>query len=190
MQLQKSKSPITYAIILASVMSVCGFPLFLGFLSHKSILAGAISYHQNFGELTFIIPLFIFISIFITNLYLIRLILLLFYGDRQSIPTSIGLTKYSYLLALVIIMFSLSNFASIFVYPNINPFYYYGWFYNMMSKIVPYETLGYDMYAVTRLTSSYMNEGTIYLLVATILGSSVAIVKYLLDRNFFHLTKK
>ena len=46
------------------------------------------------------------------------------------------------------------------------------------------------MYAVTRLTSSYMNEGTIYLLVATILGASVAIVKYLLDRNFFHLTKK
>ena len=60
----------------------------------------------------------------------------------------------------------------------------------MMSKIVPYETLGYDMYAITRLTSSYMNEGAIYLLVATILGASVAIVKYLLDRNFFHLTKK
>ena len=190
MQLQKSKSPITYAIILVSVMSICGFPLFLGFLSHKSILTGTISYHQNFGELTFIIPLFIFISIFITNLYLIRLILLFFYGDRQSISTSIGSSKYSYLLALAIIMFSLSNFASIFVFPNINPFYYYGWFYNMMSKIVPYETLGYDMYAVTRLTSSYMNEGTIYLLVATILGASVAIVKYLLDRNFFHLTKK
>ena len=187
---QKSKSPITFAIILVSVMSICGFPLFLGFLSHKSILAGAISYHQNFGELTFIIPLFIFTSIFITNFYMVRLILLLFYADRQPIATFISLSKYSYFFAVVIIVFSFSNFASIFVFPNINPFYYYGWFYNMMSKIVPYETLGYDMYAVTRLTSPYMDYSTIYLLVATMLGASLAIVKYLLDRNFFHSTKK
>ena len=190
MQQQKSKSPITFAIILVSVLSICGFPLFLGFLSQKSILSGAISYHQNFGELTFIIPLFIFISIFITNFYMVRLILLFFYGDRQPIPPFIGLSKYSYLFAVLIIMLSFFNFASIFVFPNINPFYYYGWFYNMMSKIVPYETLGYDMYAVTRLISSNVNESSMYLLVATMLGSSFAIVKYLLDSNFFHFTKK
>ncbi len=189
-QQQKSKSPITFAIILVSVMSICGFPLLLGFLSQKSILAGVISYHRNFGELTFIIPLFIFISIFITNFYMVRLILLIFYGDRQPIPTFIGLSKYSYLFEVLIIVLSLFNFASIFVFPNINPLYYYGWFYNMMSKIVPYETLGYDMYAVTQLISSHMNESSMYLLVATMLGTSFAIVKYLLDRNFFHLTKK
>ena len=121
---------------------------------------------------------------------MVRLILLIFYGDRQPIPTFIGLSKYSYLFEVLIIVLSLFNFASIFVFPNINPLYYYGWFYNMMSKIVPYETLGYDMYAVTQLISSHMNESSMYLLIATMLGTSFAIVKYLLDRNFFHLTKK
>ena len=171
-------------------MSICGVPLFLGFLSQKSIFAGAISYHQNFGELTFIIPLFIFISIFITNYYMVRLILMVFYGNRIPISTTVGLSKYSCYFGMLIILFSISNFAFLFVLPNINPFYYYGWFYSMMSKIVPYETLGYDMYSVNALISSYMNEGSMYLLVATILGVFFAVIKHLLDRDFFRLTKK
>ena len=190
MRQQKSQYPFSFAIILVSVMSICGVPLFVGFLSQKSIFAGAISYHQNFGELTFIIPLFIFISIFITNYYMVRLILTLFYKDRMPISTIIGLSKYSYYFGMLIILFSISNFAFLFVLPNINPFYYYGWFYSMMSKIVPYETLGYDMYSVNALISSYMNEGSMYLLVATILGVFFAVIKHLLDRDFFRLTKK
>ncbi len=189
-QVQKIKSPVSLAIILVSAMSICGFPLFLGFLSQKSIFAGTISYYQNFGELTFIIPLFIFISISITSFYMIRLILTLFYSNKKPIHTFISSSKNSYHFAVLIILFSISNFASIFVFPNINPLYYYGWFYSMMSKIVPYETLGYDMQSVDVLITSNMNEGSLYLLVATFFGASFAIIKHLLDRNFFDLTKK
>ena len=186
---QKSKSLVSLAIILISVMSICGFPLFLGFLSLKFIFAGAISYHQNFGELTFIIPLFVFISTFITNFYMVRLIIILFCGYRKPISNFIGLSKYSHHFAALIILFSISNFASIFVFPNINPFNYYGWFHSMMSKIVPYETLGYDMYSVNALTSSYINQGSMYLLVATIVGTCFGIIRYLLDKNFFQFEK-
>lgn len=82
------------------------------------------------------------------------------------------------------------NFAAIFVFPNVNPFNYYGWFYSMMSKIVPYETLGYDMYSVNAITSSYINHSSMYLLVSTTLGTSFAIIRYLLGRNFFQIEKK
>ena len=83
---QKSKSLVSFSIILISVMSICGFPLFLGFLSLKFIFAGAISYHQNFGELTFIIPLFVFISTFITNFYMVRLIIIIFLAAGKILP--------------------------------------------------------------------------------------------------------
>ena len=190
MRQQKSQYPFSFAIILVSVMSICGVPLFVGFLSQKSIFAGAISYHQNFGELTFIIPLFVFTSNFITNFYMIRLLIKIFRGYRKSLSNFIGLSKYSHHFATIFILFSIFNFASIFVFPNVNPFNYYGWFYSMISKIVPYETLGYDMYSVNALISSYMNEGSMYLLVATILGVFFAVIKHLLDRDFFRLTKK
>ena len=186
---QKSKSLVSFSIILISVMSICGFPLFLGFLSLKFIFAGAISYHQNFGELTFIIPLFVCISTFVTNFYMVRLIIIIFFDYRKPISNFIGLSKYSHYLAALIILFSISNFASIFVFPNINPFNYYGWFHSMMSKIVPYETLGYDMYSVNALTSSYINQSSMYLLVVTILGTCFAIIRYLLDKNFFQFEK-
>ena len=187
---QNSKSLVSLAVILISVMSICGFPLFLGFLSLKFIFAGAISYHQNFGELTFIIPLFVFTSNFITNFYMIRLLIKIFRGYRKSLSNFIGLSKYSHHFATIFILFSIFNFASIFVFPNVNPFNYYGWFYSMISKIVPYETLGYDMYNVNAITSSYINHGSMYLLVATILGTSFAIIRYLLGRKFFQIEKK
>ena len=188
--IKKTDAPITFGIILVSSMSICGFPLFLGFLSQNSIVAGAISYYQNFGELTFIIPLLIFISIFITNFYIVRLILLIFFYRKQPTSSCVGLGQYSYYFAIMISLLSIFNFASIFVFPNIDPFNNYGWFYNMMSRIVPYDTLGYDMYTVTNLIFSSSQKGFIFSIIATLSGASLAFIRYFSDSKSFYLKKK
>ena len=87
----RNKMPLTFSAMLISTMSLCGFPLFSGFLSKDSIVAGSISYYENFHGLTFIIPALIILSAALTTFYMFRLIFLVFFGEArdQSIYSNI-----------------------------------------------------------------------------------------------------
>ena len=184
----RKKMPVTFVAMLISTMSLCGFPLFSGFLSKDSIVAGSISYYENFHGLTFIIPALIILSAALTTFYMFRLIFLVFFGESRDQSIYDHIKECSYFITSPLILLSVLSFAFVFTLPNVNPIDYHGWFYNMMSKTTPYQTLGFDMYAVAEGMHHAHYTAMFFSICAAILGFLLAFVKYYLRKDVLSLS--
>ena len=184
----RNKMPITFIAMLISTMSLCGFPLFSGFLSKDSIVAGAISYYQSFQGLTFIIPLFIIVSACLTTFYMFRLIFLVFFGENRQKSIYTHIKECSHNITIPLILLSILSFAFVFTLPSINPIDYHGWFYNMVYKTTPYQTLGFDMYAVADGIHHAHYTAMFFSILAAFIGFVIAYIKYFLKKDLFSLS--
>ena len=80
------KMPITFAAYFVSCMALIGVPLFSGFLSKDAILEGVFNwairkYHETGSSVYFLIPTLAVVSIFTTAYYMIRQMILVFFGS-------------------------------------------------------------------------------------------------------------
>jgi NADH-quinone oxidoreductase subunit L len=184
----RSKMPITFFAMLISTLSLCGVPLFSGFLSKDSIVAGAISYYNSFHGLTFIIPLFIILSAALTAFYMFRLIFLVFFGESREISIYSHIKESSYYITAPLILLSLLSFAFIFTFPSFNPLDSHGWFYSMLSTVTPFQTLGYDMYKVESGIHHAHTSAMIISITVAFIGFLLAYFKYYLKRDILSLS--
>jgi len=82
----RKKMPVTFAAYFVSCMALIGVPLFSGFLSKDAILEGvfnwAITKHQETGSMVYyLIPTIAVVCIFTTAYYMIRQMILVFFGS-------------------------------------------------------------------------------------------------------------
>ena len=184
----RSKMPITFFAMLISTMSLCGFPLFSGFLSKDSIVAGTIAYYESFHGLTFIIPLFIILSAGLTAFYMFRLMFLVFFGESREGSINSHIKESSFYITAPIILLALLSFAFIFTFPNFNPLDSHGWFYNMLSIATPYQTLGYDMYQIESGIHHAHYSAIVLSITVAFIGFLLAFLKYYLKRDILSLS--
>jgi len=184
----RKKMPITFFAMLISTMSLCGFPLFSGFLSKDSIVAGTIAYYESFHGLTFIIPLLIIFSALLTTFYMFRLIFLVFFGESREESIYSHIKESSFYITSPLVLLSLLSFGFIFTFPNLNPIDYHGWFYDMMSKTTPYQTLGFDMYQVEKGMHHAHYIAMILSISAALIGFLLAFIKYYLKKDILSLS--
>lgn len=81
----RKKMPVTFYAYFISCMALVGVPLFSGFLSKDAILEGTIHWAFSFYNATgksfyFLVPALAVVSVSITAYYMIRQIVLVFYG--------------------------------------------------------------------------------------------------------------
>jgi len=177
----KSKLPVTFAAMLISTLSLCGFPLFSGFLSKDSIIAGTIGYYHQFHGFSILIPAFIIFSAFLTSFYMFRLIFLTFFGEAKDKSIYNHIEESSWFIKGPLVLLAFLSLANIFTFPNLNPLDYHGWFSTIIA--VPNSVIGYDMHLIgENIHHAHYQAMTSSILVA-FLGFIVAFVRYYLNRD-------
>ncbi len=78
----RRKMPITYWSFVIFSLSISGIPFTSGFLSKDSILAGAFAYGKLSGN--YIIPIIGYAVVFLTAMYMFRLIIMTFHGEPRD----------------------------------------------------------------------------------------------------------
>ena len=186
----RNKMPITYYAMLLSTLSLCGFPLFSGFLSKDSIVSAALSYYHHFHGITIVIPILIIASALLTSFYMFRLIFLVFFGENREKSIFNHIKESSYKITLPLIVLSVLSLANVFNFPNINPISAHGWFENLILSESPYFTLGYDMQEVYDGIHHSHKEAMVYSLIMAFLGLFIAYMKYYRKVDIFSISKK
>lgn len=131
----KSKMPLTFVGYLLSSLALIGLPLFSGFLSKDAILEATGNWASaGSNPVMWAVPLLAYFTVFLTALYMVRQIVLVFFGDfrlEQKFPIAKEVADHikdpSLLMTGPILILSLLCFW-IFFSPN--PFNSaYGWFF-------------------------------------------------------------
>ena len=130
----REKLPITYITMLISTFSLCGIPLFSGFLSKDSILAASLAYSSMYGGFAYLMPFFVFGAAFCTAFYMFRLIFKTFHGSPSNKKVNDHISESGWMMTFPIILLSLLSFAFVFTFPHLNPMHSDGWFMESISS--------------------------------------------------------
>lgn len=111
--------PITYLTFLLCSLSLIGVPLFSGFLTKDAILFGTLEWANHKGYLFYwLIPLFGFVTVFLTAIYVSRQLILVFFGSFRGGD----IVKVMESSKVVKIVLSILAVGSIWILWSINPF--------------------------------------------------------------------
>ena len=81
----RKKLPVTFTAYLVSTLALIGIPFFSGFLSKDALLSGAYAWADVMSENTiswhYLVPDLGFLTVVLTALYMVRQLLLVFFGD-------------------------------------------------------------------------------------------------------------
>ena len=182
----RSKLPITFYTMLISTLSLCGFPLFSGFLSKDSIVAGTIAFYHEFHGFTLLVPILIIFSAGLTSFYMFRLIYLTFFGEPNDKALFDNIKEPPLLITFPLIILALLSFSNIFTFPNINPFNAHGWFEKLI--ILPTKTIGYDMMHTSNAIHYAHSDAMIFSIIMAFLGFFVSTLVYLYKIDLFNLS--
>ena len=182
----KSKLPITFYTMLISTLSLCGFPLFSGFLSKDSIIAGTIAFYHQFHGFTLLVPILIIFSAGLTSFYMFRLIYLTFFGEPNDKALFDNIKEPSLLITFPLIILALLSFSNIFTFPNINPFNAHGWFEKLIT--LPTKTIGYDMMHISNAIHHAHYDAMIWSIIMAFLGFFISTLLYLYKIDLFNLS--
>ena len=177
----KNKLPVTFAAMLIATLSLCGFPLFSGFLSKDSIVAGSLAYYHQFHGLSVIIPILIIFSAFLTSFYMFRLIFLTFFGEPKDKSIYDHIEESSWLIKFPLVLLAFLSLANVFTFPNLNPFDYHGWFSTIIS--IPSTVIGYDMSLVKENIHHVHYQAMLFSISVAFLGFGIAFTRYYLNRD-------
>ena len=177
----KDKLPITFYAMLISTLSLCGFPLFSGFLSKDSIVAGSLAYYHQFHGLSIIIPILIIFSALLTSFYMFRLIFLTFFGKPKDKSIYDHVEESSWLIKFPLILLAFLSLANIFTFPNLNPFDYHGWFSTIVS--IPTTVIGYDMSLIKENIHHAHYQAMLFSILVAFGGLMLAFIRYYLNSD-------
>ncbi len=175
----KNKLPVTFYAMLISTLSLCGFPLFSGFLSKDSIVAGSLAYYHQFHGLSIIIPILIIFSAFLTSFYMFRLIFLTFFGKPKDKSIYDHIEESSWLIKFPLVLLAFLSLANVFTFPNLNPFDYHGWFSTIIS--IPSTVIGYDMSLIKENIHHAHYQAMLFSILVAFGGLIVAFIRYYLN---------
>jgi len=182
----RTKLPITFYTMLISTLSLCGFPLFSGFLSKDSIIAGTIAFYHEFHGFTLLIPILIIFSAGLTSFYMFRLIYLTFFGEPNNKTLFDNIKEPSLLITSPLIILALLSFSNIFTFPNINPFNAHGWFEKLIT--LPTNTIAYDMMHISNAIHHSHSDAMIWSIIMAFLGFFISTLLYLYKIDLFNLS--
>ena len=177
----KDKLPITFYAMLISTLSLCGFPLFSGFLSKDSIVAGSLAYYHQFHGLSIIIPILIIFSALLTSFYMFRLIFLTFFGKPKDKSIYDHVEESSWLIKFPLVLLAFLSLANIFTFPNLNPFDYHGWFSTIVS--IPTTVIGYDMSLIKENIHHAHYQAMLFSILVAFGGLILAFIRYYLNSD-------
>ena len=177
----RSKLPVTFFAMLISTLSLCGFPLFSGFLSKDSIVAGSLAYYHQFHGFSIIIPMLIIFSAFLTSFYMFRLIFLTFFGKPKDKSIYNHIEESSWLIKFPLVLLAFLSLANVFTFPNLNPFDYHGWFATIVS--IPTNVIGYDMNLIKENIHHAHYQAMSFSISVAFMGFVVAFIRYYLNRD-------
>ena len=177
----KDKLPITFYAMLISTLSLCGFPLFSGFLSKDSIVAGSLAYYHQFHGLSIIIPILIIFSALLTSFYMFRLIFLTFFGEPKDKSIYDHVEESSWLIKFPLVLLAFLSLANIFTFPNLNPFDYHGWFSTIVS--IPTTVIGYDMSLIKENIHHAHYQAMLFSILVAFGGLMLAFIRYYLNSD-------
>ncbi len=140
----RKKMPITYWSFVIFSLSISGIPLTSGFLSKDNILAGSFAYGLLTGN--YLIPILGYGVVFLTAMYMFRLIIMTFHGEPRVEHTYEHAKESPKVMTIPLIVLSA---LSIFVFFSFNPFNPdNGWFLKAVEKpasVVPVsQRYGFD----------------------------------------------
>ena len=123
----KSKMPITYWTMAIATLAISGVPLFSGFLSKDAILAGSLSFAQQYPQ-HFLLPIFGFGAAAITAFYMFRLIFMTFHGEAKMPKVFKGIHESPRVMTFPLILLAGLSFFLFYTFPYFNPISDHGWF--------------------------------------------------------------
>lgn len=113
----RRKMPITYWAFVIFSLSISGIPFTSGFLSKDSILAGAFAYGLLTGN--YIIPIVGYAVVFLTAMYMFRLIILTFHGEPRDHHKFEHAKESPAVMTVPLVVLAA---LSLFVFYSFNPF--------------------------------------------------------------------
>ncbi|MEM7107010.1 MAG: NADH-quinone oxidoreductase subunit L [Bacteroidota bacterium] len=120
----KSKLPVTFYAYLVGSFALMGLPLFSGFLSKDALLIASVNWSYQIGNVAYLIPSLAFVTVLLTSFYMVRQLLLVFFG-RPRIEIS-DLREFGWHFKLPLIVLSVFSLGLIW---SLNPFdYSHSWF--------------------------------------------------------------
>ncbi|MDH5365995.1 MAG: NADH-quinone oxidoreductase subunit L [Cyclobacteriaceae bacterium] len=130
--------PFTFWVFIVSSMALVGVPLFSGFLSKEAILIASLSMTKGWQV---IVPILGFGSVLITAFYVMRMLLIIFFGEnRLSNIINTSYPSFSKVSLLMKIPLTLLAFSSLFILFSPNPFDgSHSWIINGLSNQLPIE---------------------------------------------------
>ncbi|MDE0471571.1 MAG: proton-conducting transporter membrane subunit, partial [Ekhidna sp.] len=125
------------AFILCS-LALSGLPLFSGFLSKDSILLNVWLFAEATGSWAYIISGVSIFTIFLTSFYVVRMVLLVFFGNSRTDFTTYKYKESKRLYCPLTIL----GILSLFIFFNANPFGHSSWLIEYMGFPIQYVTGG------------------------------------------------
>lgn len=116
----RKSMPFIFWVFLVSSMALVGVPLFSGFLSKDAILIASLSMNSGWQV---IVPILGFGSVLITSFYVIRMLLIIFFGENRL--SKIIVSSHSHFPKVSLLMkipLTLLAFGSLFILFSSHPF--------------------------------------------------------------------
>ncbi|MBL3657545.1 NADH-quinone oxidoreductase subunit L [Fulvivirga sediminis] len=119
--------PFTFIAYLVSTLALIGIPFFSGYLSKDALLSGAYAWADLMSERTlswhYLVPDLGFITVVLTALYMVRQLLLVFFGDfriadERSIEANIKVKDVPWVMKTALSILALMSFGFIW---SLNP---------------------------------------------------------------------
>ena len=126
-----SKMPTTYWTMTIATLAISGVPLFSGFLSKDAILAGTLSFVEQYPQ-HLLLAIFGFGAAAITAFYMFRLIFMTFHGKPRMPKVFEGIHESPKLMTYPLILLGGLSFFIFYTLPYFNPFSDHGWFTDLI----------------------------------------------------------
>lgn len=111
----KAQLPVIFMVFVVFASSLMGLPLFSGFLSKEAIIVSAFDFSGREGGIAYLVPLLALVTVLLTAFYVIRMLVLIFLGQRDFLPEKVRVSaRFSVPLMILAV-------ASLWWMHSINP---------------------------------------------------------------------
>jgi NADH-quinone oxidoreductase subunit L len=127
----RKKMPLTFYVYMVCTASLIGIPFFSGYLSKEAVLSDTLIWAGfKDGLIYYVIPALAFLTVFITAFYMVRQVLIIFFGEfklskifRDAAIVFEGTKDPSLKMKLPLVVLA---FLSTWIFFSFNPFAYLG----------------------------------------------------------------
>lgn len=124
----RQKLPVTHIVAIIYGLALSGLPFFSGFLSKEGILAGSLFWaNEQDHWFAYLVTDICFVTAFVTPIYIVRLLLLTFYGENRTELATVKRTEPIVSVGIPLVLLAI---CSVWLVNSVNPFNSRGWLLN------------------------------------------------------------